>query len=372
MTIPLVDLKAQYHTIKPEIDAAVARIFENASFILGEEVAAFEDAFARYCGTRHAIGVSSGTDALQLALLACGIGAGDQVITTPYTFIATVAAIVHVGATPVLADIDPRTYNISPKAIEAAITPRTRAILPVHLYGQPAEMGPILDLARAYNLRVIEDACQAIGAAYQRDASSPSFKAGNLGDIGCFSFYPSKNLGAAGDGGMITTNDDSLAEHIRRLRDHGRTSHYGHCLLGYTYRLDALQAAVLHVKLAYIDAWNEARRRHAAAYNELLANTEVITPYEAEGCHSVYHIYAIRTPKRDAVYEHLRACGIGAGIHYPLPVHLQEACAGMGGKKGSYPVSEQVAEEELSLPIYPEMTAAQRETVVEAIKEALA
>ena len=279
------------------------------------------------------------------------------------------AAIAHVGAKPVLVDIDPRTYNIRPEAIEAAITPRTRAIIPVHLYGQPAEMDAINDAARAHGLRVIEDACQAIGAAYQGDGQAPARKAGSLGDMGCFSFYPSKNLGGAGDGGMVTTDDDALAERVRRLRDHGRTSHYGHCVLGFTYRLDALQAAVLNVKLPFIDAWNEARRRHAATYNALLADTDLITPYEAEGCRSVYHVYATRTPQRDRVYQHLRDAGIGAGIHYPLPLHLQEACASLGGQRGDYPVSESVAKGELSLPMYPELTQEQIETVVGAIRE---
>jgi len=363
MPIPLVDLKAQYRSIKPELDAATARIFENTSFILGAEVEAFEQAFARYCDVKHAIGVSSGTDALQLALLGYGIGEGDEVITTPFTFIATAAAISHVGATPVLVDIDPHTYNIDPARIEAAVTLRTKAIMPVHLYGQPAEMNAILDIARRHGLRVIEDACQAHGATYF------GRKTGGLGDVACFSFYPSKNLGGAGDGGMITTNDDALADWARKVRDHGRTGKYVHGLIGFTYRLDALQAAILKVKLAHLDAWNEARRRNAAAYSEILATTDVVVPQEAEGCRSVYHVYAIRTPQRDSMVEHLQRKGIGASVHYTLPVHLQPAYAALGVPKGACPVAEACAESVISLPIYAELTRGQIEEVVGAIKE---
>ncbi|MBN1400761.1 MAG: DegT/DnrJ/EryC1/StrS family aminotransferase [Anaerolineae bacterium] len=362
MAIPLVGLKAQYQAIKPEIDAAVARIFENTSFILGSEVQAFEEAFAAYCGAAHAVGVSSGTAALDLALMACGIGAGDEVITTPMTFVATAAAISHVGARPVLADIDPRTYNLDPVQVEAAITPRTRAILPVHLYGQPVHMEPLLAIAEAHDLRVIEDACQAVGARYH------GRRAGSLGHVGCFSFYPSKNLGAAGDGGMIVTDDPEIADTVRKLRDHGRTSHYGHSLIGYTYRLDALQAAVLAVKLGHLDAWNAARRERAALYGEMLATTDLVTPYEAEGCESVYHIYAVRTPNRDRVLQELRQRGIGASIHYPIPVHLQAAYVHLGLPEGSYPVAETAANQVLSLPMYPELSHGQMAEVVEALK----
>jgi dTDP-4-amino-4,6-dideoxygalactose transaminase len=353
MAIPLVDLKAQYRTIKPEIDAAVARILENTSFILGSEVSTFEQSFAAYCEARHAVGVSSGTAALQLALMALGIGPGDEVITTPFTFIATAAAISHVGATPVMADIVEATYNLDPAKVEAAITPRTRAILPVHLYGQPVEMDALLEIARAHKLYVIEDACQAVGATYK------GRKVGGLGDVSCFSFYPSKNLGAAGDGGMLVTNDEAVADRVQKLRDHGRTSHYGHSLIGFTYRLDAMQAAILAVKLKYLDGWNEARRGVAAQYNSLLQGKGLVTPVEAEGCHSVYHVYALRAPRRDQLLEHLRAKGIGAGVHYPLPVHLQPAYASLGVAAGAMPVSEAVAQDVISLPIYPEMTPAQ-------------
>jgi dTDP-4-amino-4,6-dideoxygalactose transaminase len=361
MAIPLVDLKAQYRAIKPDLDAAVARILDNTSFILGAEVERFEAMFAQYCGTAHAIGVSSGTDALQLSLLACGVGAGDEVITTPYTFIATAAAITHVGATPVFVDIHPDTCNIDPARIAAAITPRTKAILPVHLYGQPADMDAINAIARKHNLRVIEDACQAVGAVYR------GRKAGNLGDLGCFSFYPSKNLGAAGDGGMVTTNDAALAEHIRCMRDHGRTGKYTHGVIGFTYRLDALQAAVLAVKLPHLDAWNEARRRHARAFNTQLAALGIAFPREAEGCRAVYHVYAIRSDRRDALLEHLHARGVGASVHYPLPLHLQPAYAHLGIAKGAFPVAEDWADQELSLPMYPELTEAQIEEIVQAV-----
>ena len=363
MTIPLADLRAQYRTIKPEMDAAIARVMENASFILGPEVAAFEEAFARYCGVRHAIGVSSGTAALQLTMMALGIGRGDEVITTPFTFIATAAAISHVGASPVFVDIDQRTYNIDPPEIEGAITPRTKAILPVHLYGQPAEMDPIIDLAHQHDLRVIEDACQAIGATYH------DRNVGSLGDAACFSFYPSKNLGCAGDGGMIATDDDELAGRARLLRDHGRTGHYGHGSIGFTYRLDALQAAILAVKLDHVDSWNDARRRHAATYGTLFAQADVVLPYEAEGCRSVYHVYAVRTPHRDAVVNHLRSKGIGASIHYPLPIHLQPAYAHLGLPKGAFPVAENCAESIMSLPMYPELSRDQIEAVVQTLGE---
>jgi dTDP-4-amino-4,6-dideoxygalactose transaminase len=370
MAVPLVDLKAQYQTIKCDIDAAVARIFAQSSFILGAEVQAFEEAMAHYCNVDHAIGVSSGTAALQLSLMACDIGPGDEVITTPLTFIATAAAISHVGARPVFCDIDPQTYNLDPAAIEAAVTPRTRAILPVHLYGQPVDMDPILDIAERHGLRVIEDACQAIGATYR------GHKAGSMGDLGCFSFYPSKNLGGAGDGGMVVTNDPDLAARIRLYRDHGRTDHYGHGCVGFTYRLDALQAAVLAVKLPHIDAWNGARRIHASAYNASLAACDVVTPVEAEGCRHVYHCYVVRTAHggadaRDALLQALRAQGIGASIHYPQTVHRQPAYAGLGLGPGSFPVAEACAETVLSLPIYPELTSAQRDEVVGALNHCL-
>jgi len=362
MAIPLVDLKAQYRSIKDDVDAAVARILENASFILGPEVAAFEEAFAAYCQTDYAIGISSGTAALSLSLMALGVGPGDEVITPSMTFIATSAAIIHTGAKPVLVDIDPKTYNLDPSLIEAAITSRTKAIMPVHLYGQPANMTAINQIAQKHGLYVIEDACQAHGATHKGK------RAGSLGDIGCFSFYPSKNLGAAGDGGMVTTSNPEIADRIRKLRDHGRTDHYGHCTIGFTYRLDALQAAVLGVKLAHLDDWCAARRQRAQVYSEMLADANVVTPYESPDCESVYHIYAVQVDERQSVLQKLRARGIGASVHYPIPVHLQPACADMNLQQSELPHTESLAQRTLSLPIYPELTPDQARTVVEELR----
>jgi len=362
INIPLVDLKAQYASIKPEIDAAIQRVLNHCGFIMGPEVEAFEEAFATYCDTERAAGVASGTAALHLSLLACGVGPGDEVITTPFTFFATAEAISQTGARPVFVDIDPLTYNIDPQRIEAAITPRTKVIMPVHLYGQPAEMDPILDIARRHGLRVIEDAAQAHGAEYR------GRRAGSMGDLACFSFYPSKNLGCYGDGGMIVGNDPELMDRVRRLRDHGRISKYEHGELGWGYRLDALQAAILGVKLRHLDDWNAARRAHAARYNELLADTEVVTPTALEHVKHIYHCYVIRSPRRDALVEHLKAEGIGVVIHYPLPLHLQPAYKDLGYQPGDFPVSEACAREVLSLPMYPELRAEQQERVAEAVK----
>lgn len=366
MPIPLVDLKAQYQSIQPEIDEAIQRIVTNTSFIMGKEVADFEAAFADFCGVEHAVGVSSGTGALFLALLGYDIGLGDEVITTPFTFFATGEAISQVGARPVFVDIDPTTYNIDPALIEAAITPHTKAIMPVHLYGQPADMDAINAIAQRYDLIVIEDAAQAHGSLYKGK------RAGNLGDAACFSFYPSKNLGCYGDGGAVVTNDEKLAERVRKLRDHGRTTKYEHDELGYGHRIDALQTAILGAKLPHLDDWNEARRQRAATYDELLADTPLITPQHLPETTPVYHCYTVRTPKRDAVVESLQAAGIGVGVHYPIPLHLQPAYRFLELEEGSYPVSEQMAAEVMSLPIYAELTAAQQDEVVAAVKEALA
>mgnify|MGYP001079575204 CR=1 FL=1 len=363
MPIPLVDLKAQYHSIQSDIDVAITRVMENTSFILGKEVELFEQAFARYCGVEYAVGLSSGTDALVLALLACGVGPGDEVITTTMTFIATAAAISHTGARPVLVDIDPVSRNIDPARIEKAITPRTKAIMPVHLYGQVADMDAINAIAHERGLRVIEDACQAHGATYK------GRRAGGLADGACFSFYPAKNLGGAGDGGAFTTDDTDLAARVRNLRDHGRTSKYSHSAIGYTYRLDALQAAILAVKLPHLDDWNQARRDKSSRYNALLADSGAKLPVEAPDCHSSYHIYGIEVDRRDALLQHLQSRGIGAGIHYPLPVHLQPAYADLGLPAGSFPSAERVAEREISLPLYPEMTDAQMDEVIGAFNE---
>ncbi len=363
MPIPLVDLKAQYATIQEEIDAAIRRVIDKTAFIMGPEVRNFEEAFAAYCEAKHAIGVGSGTAALFLALQACGIGPGDEVITTPFTFMATAEAISQVGARPVFVDIDRDTYNIDPEQIEAAITPRTKAIMPVHLYGQPAEMDEINAIARAHGLWVIEDAAQAHGARYK------GRRVGSLGDIACFSFYPSKNLGAYGDGGAVVTNHDDLAARVRLLRDHGRSSKYVHQELGWGLRLDALQAAILGAKLPHLDEWNAARRERARRYAEWLADTEIITPAAAPHVEHVYHCYVIRTPRRDEVHDALRARGIGVGIHYPIPLHRQPAYESLGYAKGAFPISERYSEEVLSLPMYAELTEAQQQEIVSAIRE---
>ncbi len=363
MTIPLVDLKAQYQAIKPEIDAAMQRVVANTQFILGKEVAEFEKNFAAYCRVRHCVGTDSGTAALHLALILGGIKPGDEVITTTHTFVATAEVISLIGARPVFVDIDPRTYNIDPNAIERAITPRTRAIIPVHLYGQPAEMEPILDIARKHNLRVIEDAAQAHGAEYR------GRRAGSMGDIACFSFYPGKNLGAYGDAGALVTNDDDLAARARMLRDHGRKEKYAHQIVGYGYRLDALQAAILGAKLPHLDAWNARRREIADYYTELFSNTDLVLPYVPTHIQPVYHLYVVRARNRDALQKHLKARGIETGIHYPIPLHLQPVYKNLGYKPGDFPHTKKTANEVLSLPMYPELTEAQINQVVEAVKE---
>lgn len=365
-TIPLVDLKAQYRALKPEIDAAIARVIDNTSFILGPEVRAFEQAFAAYCQARHAVGVSSGTAAIELVLRALGIGPGDEVITTPFTFIASAEAISIAGATPVFADIDPLTYNLDPTAVEAAVTQRTKAILPVHLYGQPADMDRLALIAQRHGLALIEDAAQAHGAEFR------GRRVGTLGDAACFSFYPGKNLGCYGDGGAVVTDDDDLAAKVRKLRDHGRSSKHVHDELGFGHRLDALQAAILAAKLPHLDAANQARRRLAQRYDELLADTDLVVPVEPEEVHSVYHLYVVRSPRRDELVETLRSQGIEAGVHYPLPLHLQPAYGFLGLRPGSFPVSEVTALQVLSLPLFPEMTFEQQDRVVQTIKLAIA
>lgn len=362
LKIPLVDLKAQYAAIQSDIDAALQRVISNTGFILGPEVERFEAAFAAYCETQHAIGVASGTAALQLALRACGVGSGDEVITTPYTFVATAETIVHAGARPVFTDIDPVTYNLDPDRIEAAISPRTRAIVPVHLYGSPADMDRLLDIARGHDLYVIEDAAQAHGARYK------GRRAGTFGTAACFSFYPGKNLGAFGDGGMVVTNDPGIAARVRMLRDHGRRAKYTHEVLGYGERLDALQAAVLDVKLRHLDDWNNQRRQVAQQYRDLLAGTGVGLPDVPPGTEPVYHLFVIRVAERDRVLSEVRAQGIGAGVHYPIPLHLQPAFRHLGYRPGSFPHAERAAQEVLSLPIYPEITPTQLQEVVAALK----
>lgn len=364
-SIPLVDLRAQYLALQADIDAAIARVINNTSFIMGPEVSRFEEAFAHYCDVQYAVGVGSGTAALELTLRAMGVGPNHEVITTPFTFIATAEAISQVGAKPVFADIDPHTYNLDPAAVQAALTARTKAIIPVHLYGQPADMNALLALARCHDLIVIEDAAQAHGADHG------GRRVGSLGDAACFSFYPGKNLGCYGDGGAVVTGNGNLANRIAKLRDHGRSSKYVHDELGFGHRLDGLQAAILEAKLPHLDAANQARRRLARRYDALLADTDLALPYEPEHVHGVFHLYVVRTPKRDEVLRRLRVHGIGAGVHYPLPLHLQPAYASLGLDPGSFPVAEAAAREVLSLPLYPEMSEAQQDRVVAALKEAI-
>jgi dTDP-4-amino-4,6-dideoxygalactose transaminase len=362
MPIPLVDLKAQYLTIKPEIDEAIARVLNNTSFILGSEVDSFEKEFATFCGAKNAIGVSSGSAALYLTTKALGIGAGDEVITVSMTYIATTAAISMTGAKPVLVDIDPITYTMDPAKIEAAITERTKAIMPVHLYGQTADMDPIMAIARKHNLLVIEDAAQAHGALYK------GRRAGSIGDAACFSFYPGKNLGAYGDGGLVLTNNDELADRLRMIRDHGRRDKYEHLFESLNDRLDALQAAILRVKLAHLEDWNNARARNAAFYCDLLKDSGVVLPVTRDNCTHIFHLFVIRTEPRDGLWDYLKSKGIGAGVHYPIPLHLQPAYEHFGLKKGDFPVTEVLSDRGLSLPMFAEMTEEQLETVAGAVK----
>ena len=350
LSVPFVDLRTQYERIHPEVQAAMAEVFEASWFILGRRLESFEQAFASYCGGGEAVGVGSGTDALHLALRACGIGAGDEVITAAHSFIATALAIDYAGARPVFADIDPATGTLAPAAVAACLTPRTRAILPVHLYGQPAELGPLLEIARAQGLYVIEDACQAHGAEYQ------GRRVGALGDIGAFSFYPTKNLGAYGDGGLVLTRRPELAERVRLLRNYGQTQKYIHQWRGFNSRLDELQAAILEAKLAHLDAWNAARRRVAARYAAGIRRPGVQLLVERADCTHVYHLYVIRTPQRDALQRWLADHQIGTQIHYPIPIHRQAAYQDLGLPAGSLPETEKLAAECLSLPMYPELT----------------
>jgi dTDP-4-amino-4,6-dideoxygalactose transaminase len=360
-TIPLVDLRAQYQPLKEEILDAISNVLAGMQLFLGENVQGFEAEFAKYCGTQDAVGLGSGTEALHLALLACGIGPGDEVITVSHTFIATVEAIRLLDATPVLVDIDPNTYTIDVNQIERRITPQTKAIMPVHLYGQPADMDPILAVAQNYRLVVVEDACQAHGAEYK------GRRAGSLGDVGCFSFYFSKNLGAYGEAGMCVTNSPEIARRLRMLRDHGSEEKYYHSAMGVNARLDEIQAAVLRVKLRRLDEWNEARRSSACLYNELLKDSPVLTPNEAEYAKHVYHLYVIRTPYRDDLKAYLQERGIATGIHYPVPIHLQTAWRRDDRQLEDLPITESYAREILSLPMFPEMTSEQVASVVNAI-----
>lgn len=362
MNIPLVDLKIQYQSLKPEIDAAVGRILESTQFVLGDEVAAFEREFAAYSGAAIGVAANSGTSALHLALLAAGVGPGDEVITVPFTFIATAAAISYTGATPVFVDIEPRYFTMDPAAVEAAITPRTKAIMPVHLYGQCVDMDPILEMAARRGLVVIEDAAQAHGAEYR------GRRAGSMGALAGFSFYPGKNLGAYGEGGLTTTGDEGMAARMRMLRDWGQPRKYEHAVLGYNYRMEGMQGAILRVKLRRLEDWTEARRRIGRAYTAALAEAGVGCPEERPNGRHVYHVYAVRSSARDALRDHLVARGVGVGIHYPIPVHLQQAYAHLGHRSGDFPESERAANEVLSLPIYPELSDDQMHAVVEAVR----
>lgn len=402
MNIPLVDLRAQYSSIKNEIDEAICNVIHSGQFILGPEVKALESEMAAYCNTKYAIGVASGTDALILSLLACGVKPGDEVITTPFTFVATAEAITQCGATPVFVDIDPKTYNIDPEKIQPKITEKTKTILPVHLYGQPADMDPVLELAKTYNLKIIEDCAQALGAVYYSRQSAIShqqsglstndyrlgFKVGSLGDVGCFSFFPSKVLGAYGDGGMVVTNNSEIAEKVNMLRNHGCREKYYHLIPGFNSRLDSLQAAILRVKLRHLDEWIEQRRQKASLYAQLLEPVDDIEPPCATlyGYH-IFNYYTIRLlnynnvgetlmvshpnrqmHSREKLQEYLTAQGIATAIYYPLSLHLQEVYKSLGYKLGAFPNSEQAQEEVLSLPIYAELSERQIEEIVKAIE----
>jgi dTDP-4-amino-4,6-dideoxygalactose transaminase len=363
LQVPFVDLAAQYATIEEKVNEAIASVLRRTNFILGQDVDLFEKEFAAFCEAEYAVGVDTGTSALELILRAYDVGPGDEVITVANTFIATVLPISYVGAMPVLVDADPQTYNIDVSKLEEAITPRTKAIIPVYLYGQPADMDPIIEIAQKHGLKVIEDACQAHGARYK------GRRAGSLGHATAFSFYPAKNLGAYGDGGIVVTDDEHVARSVRMLRDYGQRKKHDHLVRGFNRRLDTLQAAVLRVKLGYLDDWNDARRQHAEQYDQLLASSPLVLPLEADYAESVYHLYVVRTDNRDVLRSYLHERGISTGIHYPIPIHLQPACQELGYQRGDFPVSERCAEQVLSLPMYPELTPEFIDYVVETIEQ---
>lgn len=366
MNVPFVDLKAQYKSLRPQMDVAVQSVLDRAAFILGKESQDFEQAFAGYIGVAHAVGVSSGTDALELAIRACGIGPGDEVVTVPNTYIATCEAISFAGATIRFVEADARTYSMDPSAVEAVITKKTKALLPVHLYGQPVDMRPIMEIARRHGLKVIEDCAQAHGATYRGQ------KVGTFGDAAAFSFYPGKNLGAYGDGGAVLTNDDAIADRVRMLRNHGQREKYIHHIEGHCHRLDNLQAAVLGVKLPHLEAWNIARRRAAKLYDDLLAGVPgVVTPYVSPEVQPVYHLYVVQVPERDQVQAALKAEGVETGIHYPIPLHEQPAYARMGHKPQDFPISHRLGPRILSLPMFPELAEDQIRHVVSSLHRAL-
>src|SRR2546429_764303 len=366
MQVPLLDLKAHHEPMREELLAAIREVIDSSAFAGGPFVAKFEEDFAAFCGASYAIGVGNGTESVWLSLLARGIGAGDEVITAPMTFMATAEAISFCGAKPVFVDIDERTYTLDPNLLERAITRRTKAIIPVHLFGQAADMDPILEIARRHGLPVIEDACQAHGAEYK------GRKAGSLGICGCFSFYPGKNLGALGEAGAVVTNSEELTNKIQMLRDHGQAKKYYHALVGWNARMDGIQGSALRVKLKYLNKGNESRRAHARAYSQNLAEiAELVLPTEAEYARHVYHLYVVRLQNRDRILQEMAQRGIACGIHYPIPVHLQEAYRFLGHTKGSCPVAEQCAEEFLSLPMFPELTAEQIQFVSSGVKAEL-
>jgi dTDP-4-amino-4,6-dideoxygalactose transaminase len=365
MTIPFVDLRAQYLSIKAEIDEAIARVLDTSAFVLGREVEAFEAAFAEYVGAKFCVGLNSGTAAVQLAVMACGIGDGDEVIIPANTFFATAEGVSTANATPVFVDADALSYNLDPSKIEAALTSRTRAIMPVHLYGQAADLDPIHEIAAKHNLLVIEDAAQAHGSLYKGK------RVGALSQAGCFSFYPGKNLGAYGEGGAVVTNDEQVARRVRMLRDHGSERKYVHELIGYNFRLEGIQGAVLSVKLRHLDKWNDLRRAHAARYNELLAGSNLILPRETHYARHIYHLYVVQTEARDELQMRLNEAGVQTGVHYPVPVHLQPAYASMGHRPGDFPESEKQAQSVLSLPMFPELTDEQIEKAAEAINSSV-
>jgi dTDP-4-amino-4,6-dideoxygalactose transaminase len=364
--VPFLDLTAHHAPLRSEFDAAIAEVIDSAAFAGGPVVTQFEAEFAAFCGSRFAVGLGSGTEALWLALLACDIGPGDEVITVPNTFMATAEAITYTGAKPVFVDIDPRTYTLDPSQLQAALTGRTKAIIPVHLFGQTADLDPILAFGQQHGLFVIEDAAQAHGSEYK------GRKAGSLGHAGCFSFYPGKNLGAFGEAGAVVTNDEELQEKIRILRDHGQVRKYYHAMIGWNCRMDGIQAAILRVKLRHLASNNQLRRAHAEFYNQSFAEVdEIVTPAEAVNGRHVYHIYAVRTPERDDMLRLLAEKNIGCAIHYPVAIHLQEAYQGLGYSEGDFPISERACAEVLSLPMYPELTETQLLLVSDAVKESL-
>lgn len=363
LAVPYLDLKAQMQPLRAEIDAAIARALDNCTFILGPDVAQFEQDFATFTGAKHCVAMNSGTSALHIALLLAGVGPGDEVITTPFTFAATSWAISYVGARPVYVDIEESTYNLAPARVAAAITPRTKAILPVHLYGHPCQLEALLAIAREHQLPLVEDAAQAHGAKYRGQP------VGSFGQSAIFSFYPGKNLGAYGEGGALVTNDEALAARARSLRDHGCTKRYHHDEVGFNYRMEGLTGAILGVKLKHLPAWTAARRRHALRYTSLLAGLPLVLPREADYAESAWHLYVVRAPQREALKAHLEKHQVGCATHYPLPLHLQKRYASLGHHEGDFPVAERAAREVLALPLFPELTEAQQDRVVEVVRD---